>query len=116
MEDKMENIWAEIEGIIKHSNKKIYIFDGNYEKGKKECNELHIPLSSVLGSVVLHSNGIIIDNWIRIFGQDSSSNFGVFHYNGEKTYSNKIRACNILSGFTNLPKIRNACNTTNAGN
>lgn len=87
----MENSWVEIENIMKHSNKKISVFDGDYEKGKKECNELHIPLSSVLGSVVLHSNGIIIDNWIRIFGQDGASNYGVPHYNRKNNYSNKIQ-------------------------
>ena len=100
----MKNIWTEIESIIKQSNKKMQIFEGDYKTGEKECNRLHIPLDSVLSSIVLHSNGIIVDNWIRIYGQDSSLNNGVFFYNREKDYLNRmpgmfIVASDVLGGL-----------------
>ena len=104
MENDMKNIGSEIESIIKQSKKKVTVFNGDYETGKKECNELQIPLDSVLSSIVLHSCGITVDNWIRIFGQNSSSNNGVFHYNRKNSYLNRITgmflvASDVLGGL-----------------
>jgi len=87
------DIWNEIEGIIKNSNKKVSVFEGSPEIGSSECNELHIPSDSVLGSIVMHSTGIVIDNWIRIFGQDSSLNNGVSHYNRTNDYMDELEGC-----------------------
>ena len=100
----MNNIWNKIEGIIKKSNKNVRILEGDPKKGIEECNELHIPLGSILGSVVIHSNGIVIDNWLRIFGQDSSSNGGVLHYNRNSNYFDKVAgmflvASDVLGGL-----------------
>ena len=60
MMDDMKNIWSEIESIVKQSKKKVTVFNGDYETGKKECNELQIPLDSVLSSIVLHSCGFTL--------------------------------------------------------
>ena len=38
----------------------------------------------------MRSNGIVIDNWIRIFGQDSSLNNGVSHYNRTNDYMDEL--------------------------
>ena len=100
----MNTIWNEIEGLIKNSNKNVSVFEGDSEKGIGECNELHIPLDSVLSSVVVHSNGIVIDNWLRIFGQDSSLNNGVLHYNRNSNYLDKVEgmflvASDVLGGL-----------------
>ena len=77
----MENTWKEILDIIHKSDKKIDVIDGNEELGMEECFNLNIPKDSVLYSVVTNSNGIIINNWIRLWGQNSNENNGVEYYN-----------------------------------
>lgn len=44
-------------------------------------DNLSIPSDSVLYSVVTNTNGIIINNWIRLWGQNSDDNHGVGYYN-----------------------------------
>ena len=79
--ENMKNTWEEIKDIIYKSNKNIDVIDGNKELGTKECIRLNIPSDSVLYSVVTNSNGIIIDNWIRLWGQNSNDNNGIEYYN-----------------------------------
>lgn len=77
----MKNIWKEILEIVYKSNNNIDVIDGNKELGMEECINLNIPKDSVLYSVVTNSNGIIINNWIRLWGQNSNVNNGVGYYN-----------------------------------
>ncbi len=77
----MKNIWKEILDIVYKSNKNIEVIAGSKELGVEECINLNIPEDSVLYSVVTNSNGIIINNWIRLWGQNSNDNHGVGYYN-----------------------------------
>ena len=79
----MKNIWQEIIDITIKSKRNIKILGGNNNIGKEECERLDIPSESVLYSVVSNSNGIIVDEWIRIWGQSNSMNEGVFYYNSK---------------------------------
>ena len=79
----MKTIWKEIVDMANKSNRNILIIDGDDELGKKECDKLNIPSNSVLYSVVSNSSGIVIDNWIRFWGQSSTDNKGIYHYNSK---------------------------------
>lgn len=79
----MKNVWQEIVNITNKSDRDIEIINGNDNNGNEDCERLGIPTESVLYSVVYNSNGIVVDNWIRIWGQDSSINEGVFYYNSK---------------------------------
>jgi len=78
------------------------IIDGDKKQGEKECNKLNIPSESVLYSVVTNSNGIVINNWIRLWGQSSKNNYGVGYYNTQ--YIDDIKgmflvASDVLGGL-----------------
>ena len=45
------------------------ILDGIAEQGIKELREINISPESTMGTIIINTNGIIIDNWIRILGQ-----------------------------------------------
>ena len=77
----MKDIWNEILDIVYKSKINIDIIAGSKELGVEECNNLNIPDNSVLYSVVTNSNGIIINNWIRLWGQNSNDNHGIGYYN-----------------------------------
>ena len=98
----MKNIWKEILDIADKSNKIIDVHAGSKELGAKECISLNIPEDSVLYSVVTNSNGIIIDNWIRLWGQTDNDNHGVGYYNA--LFKNNIEglflvASDVLGGL-----------------
>ena len=77
----MKTTWEEILEIVNKSKRSINIINGNKKHGMEECAKLNIPSNSVLYSVVANSNGIVIDNWIRLWGQNSNDNNGVEYYN-----------------------------------
>lgn len=74
MGQRMSNIWQEIISTADKSGRIVKVLRGNSETGQKVCNKLGISADSALGSVVLNSGGIVIDNWIRLFGQGSIDN------------------------------------------
>lgn len=111
----MNNIWKEILDIVYKSNKNIDVIAGSKELGAEECNNLKIPDDSVLYSVVTNSNGIIINNWIRLWGQNSNDNHGVEYYN--LLFQNDIEglflvASDVLGGLfaINLNKFNEGIN------
>ena len=79
----MKNIWKEIVNITEKSDRNINILNCNNINVNEECERLGIPSDSVLFSVVVNSNGIVIDDWIRIWGQSNSMNAGVYYYNSK---------------------------------
>lgn len=101
----MFNYFAEARNIIIGSNKQLTVFNGNYEDGEKICEKLKILTSSELGAIVLCYNGVIVDNWIRLFGQDTPEINGVLHYNNKEFEHNEklsgmfIVACDVLGGL-----------------
>ena len=84
----MRNIWQEIINLIDGADVDVVINKGDAAIGDKICRDLNIPSESVLYSVVSNSNGIVVNHWIRILGQDSSENNGVYYYNSK--YTGKI--------------------------
>lgn len=98
----MNSIWKEIINIANQANRKIIFLKADIIDRKEECESLGIPSKTVLYSVVSNSNGIIIDNWIRIWGQDSSLNNGLFYYNSKfKDYISGmiLVACDVVGGL-----------------
>ena len=58
--------WSDVQNVIDNSNRDIKVLAGDTELGKKECQSMNIPEQSLLGSVVCNTQGILVDNWIRI--------------------------------------------------
>ena len=94
----MKNIWQEIINLTNNSNRDIEIIIGDITIGQEECEKLNIPSDSVLYSVVSNSNGLIINHWIRIWGQDSSTNYGVCHYNRNIKFDKYISGLFVVAG------------------
>lgn len=42
---------------------------------------MNIPEQSLLCTIICNTGGIIVDNWVRILGQDTNCGKGVMHYN-----------------------------------
>lgn len=73
--------WSDVQNVIDNSNRDIKVLAGDTELGKKECQSMNIPEQSLLGSVVCNTQGILVDNWIRILGQQGRGIKGIGHYN-----------------------------------
>ncbi|SET16825.1 DUF2625 family protein [[Clostridium] polysaccharolyticum] len=98
----MKNIWQGIVDLTYKSNRDVNIVLGNDINGQEDCQKLKISSDSVLYSIVFNSNGIIIDNWIRIWGQSSYNNEGVYYYNNKYTeyISGMILVgCDVVGGL-----------------
>lgn len=74
-------LWQEIKNMIISSNRQSVLNLSGIEEGEESLEILQITSKSVLGSIVLNTSGIVIDNWIRILGHDSEINRGVLSYN-----------------------------------
>ncbi len=74
-------LWNEINEMFMNSSRQVIINTESLENGAKAIDVLRITSNSVLGSVVLNSSGIVVDNWIRVFGHDCKSNRGIITYN-----------------------------------
>ena len=93
----MNNVWQEILNLINKSGRNVIIKDGSYQIGKEECDILKIPIDTVLYTVVCNTNGIIVDNWIYIFGQEGVENHGIRYYNNNPTYEKNTNGLFIVS-------------------
>ena len=79
---KIDNdLWKEIKNMFINSNRKIDLNLDESKDGMKSLDILKITSRSPLGSIILNTSGIVIDNWIRILGHDSNINRGVLSYN-----------------------------------
>lgn len=79
---KIDNdLWQEINNMFRSSNRKIDLNLDESKDGIKALDILKITSKSVLGSIILNTSGIVIDNWIRIFGHNSNINRGIIEYN-----------------------------------
>ena len=98
----MRQVWQEIINIANKTSRDFEIINGDIDSGHNECINLNIPVDSVLYSVVTHSKGIIIDHWIRVWGQTSSVSNGVFYYNnkyGDNVHGLFLVASDVLGGL-----------------
>ena len=75
------NLWQEINNIFISSNRQLVLNSDELENGIKALNVLQVTSKSAIGSIILNTSGIVIDNWIRILGHDSNINRGILSYN-----------------------------------
>lgn len=75
------NLWQEINNMFINSNRQLVLNSDELENGIKSLDVLQVTSKSALGSIILNTSGIVIDNWIRILGHDSNINRGVVSYN-----------------------------------
>lgn len=93
----MENsLWQEIKNMIMSSNRVSLLGYSEIEEGEKALKILQITSKSALGSIVLHTSGIVIDNWIRVLGQDSHVNRGILSYNSIEKSGNETKIDKML--------------------
>lgn len=75
------NLWQEINNMFISSNRQLILNSDELEDGIKSLDVLQVTSKSALGSIILNTSGIVIDNWIRILGHDSNTNRGILSYN-----------------------------------
>lgn len=66
--DAFMNKWNAIEKSIIDSKKNIQILKVDKVVAILTSNELRLTEESTLGAVILNTGGIVVDNWIRIYG------------------------------------------------
>lgn len=71
------DLWSQLKSMYEKSDRQIKILDGIAEQGKKELCEISISPESTMGNIIINTNGIIVDNWIRILGQSSEYHAGI---------------------------------------
>jgi hypothetical protein len=79
-----------------NSNRQTLLNLSETKDGKETLDILQITSKSVLGSIVLNTSGIVLDNWIRILGYDSESNRGILSYNAIGTDGNATKIDKML--------------------
>ena len=97
---KIDNdLWKEINSIFINSHRKIDLNSDELKDGIKSLEILKITSKSALGSIILNTSGIVIDNWIRILGHGSDINRGIIGYNmiGENGVATKIKKMLIVA-------------------
>lgn len=75
------NLWQEINNMFISSNRHLVLNSDELEDGIKSLDVLQVTSKSALGSIILNTSGIVIDNWIRILGHNSNINRGILSYN-----------------------------------
>lgn len=105
--DGTENeLWQELCNMFERSDREILWEMGSKEQGEEALCLLRISQKSAMGSIILHTSGINIDNWIRILGQESKGKKGILSYNlideegaAKKTEKMLIVATDIVGGI-----------------
>ncbi len=82
--------------IIELSSKKLEILPVEETVLSQISNTFKIKEDSLFGNIVLNTGGIVIDNWIRIYGA-GKANF--FLRNVKFPYNNLLVAEDILGGL-----------------
>jgi hypothetical protein len=107
------DLWEEVLEMLNTSNKKIQIYNGAENIGTVEIETMEIARNSVLGVVVLYTEGIYIDNWIRVIGQRGKHHNGIIEYNSEQMNGNSdflrgtvVVAQDIVGGIFAINKSR----------
>ncbi|WP_243763796.1 DUF2625 family protein [Bacillus sp. XF8] len=74
-------LWEEISNMFSNCSREIRVNRSEAINGEYTLDKLQITPKSALGSVLLHTSGIIVENWIRVLGSDSKKNRGILSYN-----------------------------------
>lgn len=81
---------------IKHSYKKVEILPLEENVLREVSNNFTIKEDSLFGTIVLNTGGIIIGNWIRIYG---SGKLNIYQKNMKFPYNNLLVGEDILGGL-----------------
>lgn len=92
MDERMEKILQS----IKESSKKVDILPMDEGVLEKILNSFEIKRNSLLGTIIHNTGGIIIEDWIRIYG---AGNANFYQRNQEFFYDNILIAEDILGGL-----------------
>lgn len=92
----MQNFWNEIKEIIKCSKKDIQILEVDHEKLSEIIEKVQLKEGSALESIIRNTGGIIIENWIRIYGAGKCQ---FLEKNQKFPFSNIVIAEDIMGGI-----------------
>lgn len=106
----MSRLWDKIKNIFKDSKKKVKILTPNIYNDT--LNNINVNENSALAEVITNTAGIIIDNYIRLFGNgNKDGSYNIYEYNLEfKKYfdDNMIIVGNdVFGGLFSLDKEKN---------
>lgn len=91
------SLWQEINNMFKNSNRQLRLNIDELEDGVKALDVLKITSKSALGSIILNTSGIVIDNWIRILGHGSDRGILLYNSIGEGGIATKINKMLIVA-------------------
>ena len=75
------DLWQQINNMFINSNRQLKFNTEGLQEGIKSLNILQITSKSTLGSIILNTSEIVIDNWIRILGHGTNINRSILSYN-----------------------------------
>ena len=109
----MNDTWQKILDAVYKSNRDICVLKGDYFIGERICKELNIQPESLLFNVIANTSGIVINNWMRLLGQDRDEVNGVIHFNTRfSSYTSGLLlvACDVVGGLFAIDINRISCN------
>lgn len=65
-------LWLEIKEMFETSQTEVTIFNGAGSDSAKICDMLRVTSASAMGAVILNTSGVVFDDWIRLYGGDTS--------------------------------------------
>ncbi len=92
MKDRIERIMQS----IRKSPKKVKVLSVNEDIAGKIASGLEIDRDSLLGTIVYYTGGIIVDDWIRIYGAGRAD---FYQRNQDFPYDHLLVAEDILGGL-----------------
>lgn len=75
-------LFEKLTNMVRQSTKNITMHTETF--CTNENKSLGINDDSLMGVIVSHTSGIVIDNWIRVIGQQHKERKGIFEYNKQK--------------------------------
>ena len=70
-------LWMQIKNMFNSSDRQVRILENADDQGTDDLASLGASPDSVFGTVILNTNGIVVDNWISILGHSSDKHAGV---------------------------------------
>lgn len=70
-------LWLEIKEMFETSQTEVTIFNGAGSDSAKICDMLRVTSASAMGAVMLNTSGVVFDDWIRLYGCDTSDRVGI---------------------------------------
>ena len=74
-------LWLEIKEMFETSQTEVTIFNGAGSDSAKICDMLRVTSASAMGAVILNTSGVVFDDWIRLYGGDTSDRVGISKIN-----------------------------------